>query len=259
MTDAPTPLPSAPAPPPRPPHSILGRLAAAVREQNWFAVAVEVAIVVLGVLIALGVNAWWADRQRDADEAALRAELRHDVEATRELLAADLTIHRILEDTQRAVLSAMATAPPGPARDSVLATVGEAIVFDEWSAIDDTYEEALGSGRLALLTDSGLRLALNRYRWSLERIHSAHALITAQYYDQMEPFIVANTAYSDIASHYTRDDLPQGRFSTDLDRLAESRELWTLLSLRLEWEVWMGINLPRADSLAADVLDRLDP
>lgn len=47
---------------------ILDRLTQAVREQNWFAVVLEVCIVVLGVVLGFQVTAW-------GDERAMR-ELR---------------------------------------------------------------------------------------------------------------------------------------------------------------------------------------
>lgn len=51
---------------------ILARLSRAIREQNWFAVALEFLIVILGVVIGFQVTAWNAER---ADREALRLAL----------------------------------------------------------------------------------------------------------------------------------------------------------------------------------------
>ena len=249
--DPTTPLASVPDPPAPPPRRWDWR-----PQARWF--AAEIVVVVAGVLIALALNAWWSDRQRDADEAALRAEIRRDVGATREVIAEELDGHRDLAAQARAVLTAMAEAPPGPERDSVLARVGSVFLLGGWLPVNDTYEEALSSGRLALLTDSDLRLALSRYRSAIDDIGGMYDYIGTQYYEELEPFMVANTVYSEVAYDQRRPDLVEAPFATDFDALAESRELWNLLTLRLEWEVALQEYLPRLDALAVDALDHLD-
>ena len=49
-------LPEPPVVRPRRAYTILGRLTQAVREQNWFAVALELVIVVFGVVIGFQVT-----------------------------------------------------------------------------------------------------------------------------------------------------------------------------------------------------------
>lgn len=46
-------------------HLFFARLAAAVRRQDWFVVALEISIVVLGVLVGLQVNNWNEQRKQD--------------------------------------------------------------------------------------------------------------------------------------------------------------------------------------------------
>ena len=70
MSDVPTPHasvspPASLTPPPRRAHTFLGRLGEAVRAQNWFAVALEVAIVVTGVFIGMQVSNWNERRKQD--------------------------------------------------------------------------------------------------------------------------------------------------------------------------------------------------
>ncbi|NBB87387.1 MAG: hypothetical protein GVY12_14360 [Bacteroidetes bacterium] len=55
---APPPAPSSPAPPPKRPGTIVGRLAQALRTQNWAAVGIELVIVILGIVIGFQINLW---------------------------------------------------------------------------------------------------------------------------------------------------------------------------------------------------------
>ena len=86
MSDVPTPSASRPRPaptaaPPTRARTFLGRLADAVREQNWFAIALEIVIVVLGVVIGFQVTAWGAERATRAQERELLRGLRSEFAA----------------------------------------------------------------------------------------------------------------------------------------------------------------------------------
>ena len=59
---------------------ILARITRAIREQNWFAVALEFVIVIAGVVIGFQVTVWNAQRDEIAREAAYLRQL--DVELT---------------------------------------------------------------------------------------------------------------------------------------------------------------------------------
>src|SRR5687768_4083825 len=59
---------------PRARRMILRRLAHAIREQNWFAVVLEVTVVVLGIFVGLQVNDWNQRRlERESDQRAALA------------------------------------------------------------------------------------------------------------------------------------------------------------------------------------------
>lgn len=60
---------------------ILARLSRAVREQNWFAVAIEFVIVIAGVVIGFQITAWNAGRQLQAQEDAYLLRLHGEVES----------------------------------------------------------------------------------------------------------------------------------------------------------------------------------
>jgi hypothetical protein len=76
---------------------ILARIAKAIREQNWFAVALELAIVITGVVIGFQVTGWAGDLDDRETEARHLAEiaddLRIDIESYQELI--DSALYRI--------------------------------------------------------------------------------------------------------------------------------------------------------------------
>ena len=59
---------------------ILRKLSSALKTHDWFSVIVEVIVVVLGVLIALQVSTWAADRQNERDERYYLSRLLNDID-----------------------------------------------------------------------------------------------------------------------------------------------------------------------------------
>jgi hypothetical protein len=133
-------------------------------------------------------------------------------------------------------------------------------VIRPFAPANDTYTEALGSGRLNLLTDSNLRIALSRYQSQIGGVALVEQAIFTQFFETLEPFTVAYTVYSEIANEKRRDDLIiESPFKTDFDALAASPVLWNLLTIRLEFEVAREDYLAELDHRANIALLALNP
>ena len=156
--DPPTP-PDAPAPerPPKRPWTILGRLTKAVREQNWFAVALELVIVVVGVVIGFQVTAWGQTQQ----------ERRLEIESLRELQTAlrnDLPdIRANLSSHERATSSAALLREHLRARrpyaDTLDAHFANVLIFT-FSVRDEAAYETLKLRGMETVTNDSLRAAI---------------------------------------------------------------------------------------------------
>ena len=168
MSDTPTPPASVPpptapsAPRPRRAGTILGRLAEAVREQNWFAVALEVVIVVVGVVIGFQVTAWGQDRADAAKERGYLEQISADLaETERAMSEADegaLGVERAIYLLERAFYT-----PERPPRDSLLVWVGNAAFGAPRRPVLGTVEALVATGDLALIRTDSLRSALTEY------------------------------------------------------------------------------------------------
>ena len=197
MTDIPTasvPPPSDPAPPPPRPtrrRTILGRLAQAVREQNWFAVALELVIVIVGVVVGFQVTAWGDERATRAEER----ELLRGLQAEFIEVVADLEVqvekHRRIERALASTLEALAQAEQAGAPSAAVADATLA-----WAHIATTTQFSQGlltgmlsTGRLGLIRDQELRSALSEWEGVLadvteDEVASRH-LVT----DQVTPLL----------------------------------------------------------------------
>ncbi|WP_412069192.1 hypothetical protein [Rubrivirga sp. IMCC43871] len=169
MTDAPTPPtsvspPPGPAPPsPRPGRAgtFLGRLGTALREQNWVAVAVEVVIVVLGVVIGFQVTAWGQGRADRAKEQVYLRQLAADLaETERQARATGAWMAAGPQAVGSRLLQTWGTPQP---TDSVLAWVRDASDWRFDLPVVGTAEALVATGDLSLLRDDSLRSALTAY------------------------------------------------------------------------------------------------
>lgn len=142
--------------------TILGRLARAVREQNWFAVFLEFAIVVLGVVIGFQVTAWGDERAAREQEQALLAGLKVEFLQVLVDLQRQVEVH---ERVQEALSIAIDELTEAQAAGLPAAAIADTSL--SWSFVAPTTQLSQGilngtlsAGRLELIRDQELRTAL---------------------------------------------------------------------------------------------------
>jgi hypothetical protein len=139
---------------------ILRRLGSALRARDWTAVAIEFAIVVLGIFAALQAENWNQERRDRQLEQVYISRLIDETRANLVLLS---ELERILEDKIDFIL-----ALPDLSLDEAFRLDPQAFMyqldFSTYLAIpalrSETYQELESSGRLSLLRDTELRSAI---------------------------------------------------------------------------------------------------
>ena len=149
-------------PRPKRPWTILGRLSKAVREQNWFAVVLELAIVVLGVVIGFQVTSWGQERSERVQEQAYLHHLAADLRETeRRMLDVD-AFNRPRGEALVKFLRAF-SAVPRPPIDSLLRWGWQARYTEFSSPVVGTAEALVSSGDIRLIRNDSLRTAITAY------------------------------------------------------------------------------------------------
>ena len=176
MSDTPTPpeasgeTPAQPTPPASPakrPWTILGRLSQAVREQNWFAVVLELVIVVLGVVIGFQVTSWGQDRSDAATERAYLRQLAADLAETERVVAGtDEQLASALQATHR-LLRAF-REPERPTPDSLAQWINDVGSIRTAVPVMGTVQALIATGDLALIRDDSLRSAVTAYAQKMD-------------------------------------------------------------------------------------------
>ena len=148
---------------------ILRRVIAHVKAQNWFAVAIDFVIVVLGVFIGIQVANWNAARQQRADERLFIQRLHDDV-VEAETKSARLRERRF--GYSKGIIEGMAIIFGERERKSLSDEECLYIAFSHDFVLTapaiPSFDELLSSGRLNILRDRELKRALANFQQSLE-------------------------------------------------------------------------------------------
>ena len=140
------------------------RLFGRLREHDWMAATIELVIVVVGILIALGVSNWNEDRLDRQHSAHYLARIHADLLTDRRNIDITLAFWDKVADYGAA---AMANGESGQLVDgsawkTVLAWY-QASQTMPFEATDTTFEEMRSSGELGLIVDERLRKELAEY------------------------------------------------------------------------------------------------
>lgn len=149
-----------------------------VAAHNWFAVAVDLAIVVLGVFLGLQANNWNAARIERAEAAAYRAQIIDNLRANEISIGDQLAYYRRVLDHAMAALIIL---------ESPDATMGERFLIDAYQAsqvrqrqlTQTAYEEMKSAGIGRLVAEPETRARLNAYYAQLPQINAATLSVTA--------------------------------------------------------------------------------
>ncbi len=143
---------------------IIKRMAQAIRRQDWFAVFVEILVVIVGLMLAFQLDRWWEQRGDHAQEAQYIARLLVDIEADIESLeyAVELQSMRL----ELATLLMDVVGDPELAMRRPLEFLG-AIVQSSYLytpvLTTHTFEDMRSTGNIRLLRDTDIKNLLYDY------------------------------------------------------------------------------------------------
>ena len=129
---------------------------------NWPQAFAEIALLALGVLVALGGDAWMDGRREDKAEHTYLVSLREDFDETRRLTADYIENNRRSLGVCLELLDALAGAPDSVSPDGLARLIKDAFWVYNLEPARATCQDMLNSGDFELLKSIDLRLALAR-------------------------------------------------------------------------------------------------
>lgn len=173
---------------------ILRRLAGFIRNHDWFAVTVEVLVVIVGLLLAFQLDRWWEQRGERVQEAEFVARLAADVASDTEFIGQAIELATMRKGMAELLMD-VAEDPSAATRDPVrfVAAVHQAAYTFAPILSAYTFEEMRSTGNLRLLQDPEVKKTLYSY-YGLSRNlaqYRASDLMTEQRYHELAAGVLA--------------------------------------------------------------------
>jgi hypothetical protein len=194
----------------------------------------ELVIVVLGVIIALGIESWWSgvqdSRRADSHMAALHDEFSANLDSLRGNVAREENI----KGAAAQLLSIMVGDIPRPSPDSLVAITWEAFSFPPYEPLTTAYDNLISTGDIALIQDDQLKRDLALFMSEVEHYRQGEWQMD-QWNRHIQPFVGTEMVPLDwLPADYRRSHgVPDPPVRTDWDRILTSREFEGLLANRV--------------------------
>jgi hypothetical protein len=208
-----------PTDPPKRRWTFLGRLAQAVREQNWFAVVLEVCIVIVGVVIGFQVTAWGQSRADRAQEQVYLHQLVADLDETLRVIAQEDSVREaVATPALLAVLGSWGSGTPLPA-DSIVRISRQILTARTLLPTTGTAEALVATGDLTLIRNDSLRNAITAYLGATETLVSFQVRVAEEMNDASEIYLAAvgsnRIAAVDLGMDLFQRSISQSKTLTD--------------------------------------------
>jgi hypothetical protein len=138
------------------------RIRAHAADLNWVGVAVDLAIVIIGVFLGMQVNDWNQARLDRRQAREYRAMLLNDVDANLESLATRKRYYGWVKSEALATLADL-DRPASALDEQFLAHAYQASQMQPWALKRNTYDEVVSTGAMAKLGDAVLRDEIANY------------------------------------------------------------------------------------------------
>ena len=192
---------------------ILRRIREHVVHYNWFAVAVDFLIVVIGVFVGIQASNWNQQRIVAQQAREYRAMLQNDLDANLENLATRKRYYSWVRDEAQATLADL-DRPSASLDQQFLVHAYQATQIQPWALKRNTYDEILSVGAMANLGDPLLRDKIANY-YVTSDVTGANIAVIPPYRDivrRIMPYAVQEA----IRAHCNERLVPNSRGSIDI-------------------------------------------
>lgn len=235
---------------------------------RWGFLLVEAALIVLSILLAFAIEAWWDGRQEDREQLRLLRGFQEDLRTDSATYAGLLESYPATVESHEALLGWLTGEGPELDAVEVVRAVRLSILLPIlFSKERTTYEEAVQVGGLARMEDGRLRRALIAY-YSVPFAVTNDAFVEGWLEGVYFPFErrlrgALGTRYHEIMACGTRDDDCLERAALDFDpahlRRADGlvEELVGVGTYSLFWRESIGQGAESRDQVARLVAEAL--
>lgn len=186
---------------------ILRRFMRHITDQNWFAVGLDVIVVIVGIFLGLQVQAWYNERNDRIIEQEYLERLLDDVELSVKLQKNEVdTANNHLNEILNAIEILEADSPNDAEKKMLPSLMTNVGIMRPLRMVSGTIDELTSSGNLSLVQDVNLRKELYALKAYFERNQSVLRLVHERNLSKLQIIdVLLNAKYSpELDQNYTR-------------------------------------------------------
>jgi hypothetical protein len=185
---------------------LFGRLGHNIRQQNWFAVCVELLVLIVGLALAFQVDRWWEQRAERAHERNYIERLIADVETDIPAIEGAIALTTLRLEFADLLMDVAADPDAALVEPMVfLVAVDQAAFTYSPTLTPHTFQDLRSTGNMDVLQDAGIRNLLYDYhgydatQWQYRSLELDV---------EMHHFTLAAGVLDDLQSRYVQDKYP---------------------------------------------------
>lgn len=175
---------------------------------GWPRILAEAVVVVVSILLAFGIDAWWQDRQVRAEEQQILRGLHEEFLSIHEVLERHLALHVINLQSLEDLLFMIDSEPSDDAGETVEAALQEMVTPTTSDLGNGTLGALLGSGRLDILTSTTLRSRLAAWEGVMGEVWDDQHDNVKMVYELYIPYFVSESVPVGASMRRWYDDWP---------------------------------------------------
>jgi hypothetical protein len=232
----------------------------------------EGAAIVVSILLAFSIDAWWDGYQERNEEERLLVALLDEFSENKDLLEEARVHHRAVDMATRELLALAAESTPDISPDSLDQLIGVILWF--WAPTKfsmGALNSVVLGGKLHLLQNEELRLKIAGWEAEIEAVHHDERQDYTTFHEDLIPHLRRHTYLPQIANVATRRpgttevlpnlEIPQRPGMTDHRSILKDLEFQNLLVQR-RWVQWDALDVydtfePRIDELIKQIQEEL--
>lgn len=174
---------------------LLRRIMKHVKEQNWTAIALDFAIVVIGVFIGLQVSDWSNNRADMNREATYLAALQDDFQTIIFELESNIVEYEGIVEAMSFLLAESRKSEAVSSIEELNRAAQHLISMVGTEVVSDTYANLTGSGDLAIIRNREIKTAMASFFAQYEVVNLVATTHELQLVNIYQPYVIANLDY----------------------------------------------------------------
>ena len=233
------------------------RISQHIGSQNWLAVCLDLAIVVIGIFLGLQVSAWNDTRHDRQREAETLNHLRADFEEIKTEVDEALDFHRgIIVALNTVLLSTETGTITQKDNDSIRRGLQSALWYSTGAQRSGTYVDLVSSGQMHLIQNEELRSLLTKY----DELHEKANLLFSQFWAGQRSHEIVfgrHFSYETVRRKNGEMFLPGEITAFDVVGMAADPEFRQAANRLIEYQVYYQIWHAKMANIANEVLSQL--